>query len=117
MALERIAPVTAVRGNTDRDAWARKLPGTNVLEAGGVRIYVVHDIADLDIDPEAAGIGVVVSGHSHRPAVEHRGDVLFLNPGAAGARRFTLPVTIARLTVTKGRATAEIVEIVPPDEP
>lgn len=115
-ALERIAPVTVVRGNTDTDAWARRLPRTNVLEAGGARIYAVHDIADLDIDPEAAGVSVVVYGHSHRPAIEHRGGVLFLNPGAAGPRRFTLPVTIARLTIDDGRAEAEIVEIVPPDE-
>ncbi|HEX5132383.1 MAG TPA: metallophosphoesterase family protein [Candidatus Krumholzibacteria bacterium] len=116
-ALERIAPLTAVRGNTDTEGWARRLPMTAVLEAGGVRIYVVHDIAGLDIDPVAAGVSVVVYGHSHRPAVEHRGDVLFLNPGAAGARRFSLPVTVARLTITGGNAQAEVIEIVPPDEP
>jgi putative phosphoesterase len=116
-ALERIAPVTAVRGNTDGEPWADRLPHTNLLEAGGTRVYVVHDIADLDIDPVAAGVAVVVYGHSHRPLIEHRDGVMFLNPGAAGARRFTLPVTIARLTITGGRAEAEIVEIVPPDEP
>lgn len=114
--LERIAPVTVVRGNTDTDAWARRLPLTNVLDAGGARIYVVHDIADLDLDPAAAKMAVVVYGHSHRPAIEHRDGVLFLNPGAAGPRRFTLPVTIARLAIDGGRADAEIVEIVPPDE-
>ena len=116
-ALERIAPVTVVRGNTDNEAWADHLPMTNVLVAGGARIYVVHDIAGLDIDPAAAEMAVVVYGHSHRPAIERRDGVLFLNPGAAGPRRFTLPVTVARLTIDGGRAEAEIVEIVPPGEP
>ncbi len=114
-SLERIAPVTVVRGNVDTDPWARRLPKTNMLDAGGTRIYVVHDIADLDIVPAAAGVSVVVHGHSHRPSVENRGGVLFLNPGAAGPRRFTLPVTVARLTVEGGGVQAEIVEIVPPD--
>ncbi len=117
IALERVAPVTVVRGNTDTDVWARRLPPTNMLEAGGARVYVVHDIEHLDIDPAAAGVAAVVYGHSHRPAVERRDGVLFLNPGAAGARRFTLPVTVAKLTITAGRAEAEIIEIVPPDEP
>lgn len=116
-ALERIAPVTVVRGNTDHEEWAQRLPMTDVLEAGGARIYVLHDVAELAIDPAAAEISVVVYGHSHRPCVEHRAGVLFLNPGAAGPRRFTLPVTIARLVIDSGRADAEIVEIVPPDEP
>jgi putative phosphoesterase len=115
-ALERIAPVTVVRGNTDTDAWARRMPLTNMLEAAGARVYVVHDIEHLDIDPVAAEVAVVVYGHSHRPALERRGGVLFLNPGAAGPRRFTLPVTVARLTLAQGRAEAEIIEIVPRDE-
>jgi len=115
--LERIAPVTAVRGNTDVEPWTERLPKTNVLEAGGIRIYAVHDIAELDIDPVAAGMAVVVYGHTHRPAMEHRDGVMYLNPGAAGARRFRLPVTVARLTIAGGQASAEILEIVPPDEP
>ena len=115
-ALDRVAPVTVVRGNTDTDAWGRGLPKTNTLDTGGVRIYVVHDIADLDIDPRSAGVSVVVYGHSHRPAIEHREGVLFLNPGAAGARRFDLPVSVARLVIDSGRANAEIVEIVPRGE-
>jgi putative phosphoesterase len=115
-ALERIAPVTVVRGNTDTDAWARRMPLTNMLEAAGARVYVVHDIEHLDIDPVAAEVAAVVYGHSHRPALERRGGVLFLNPGAAGPRRFTLPVTVARLTLAQGRAEAEIIEIVPRDE-
>lgn len=111
--LEAIAPVTVVRGNTDTDAWARRLPRTAVLDVDGVRIYAVHDIAQLDIDPHAAGVGVVVFGHSHRPGIEQRSDVLYLNPGSAGPRRFDLPVSLARLAIDNGAATAEIVEITP----
>lgn len=111
--LEAIAPVTVVRGNTDYDAWARRLPQTAVLDVGGVRIYAVHDIARLDIDPPAAGVDVVVFGHSHRPGIEHRDRVTYLNPGSAGPRRFDLPVTIARLTIKDGGAEAEIIEILP----
>jgi putative phosphoesterase len=79
----------------------------------GVRIYTVHDIAELDIDPRAAGVSVVVFGHSHRPGIEHRGDVLYLNPGSAGPRRFDLPVSVARLDIDGGAARAEIVQITP----
>jgi len=111
--LEAIAPVTVVRGNTDTEAWARRLPYTAVLDVDGVRIYAVHDIAQLDIDPRAAGVGVVVFGHSHRPGIEQRRDVLYLNPGSAGPRRFDLPVSLARLAIDNGAATAEIVEITP----
>jgi hypothetical protein len=110
-ALEAIAPVTVARGNVDTAAWARRLPLTAVLDVDGVRIYVVHDIATLDIDPPAAGVDVVVFGHSHRPGIETRGDVLYLNPGSAGPRRFDLPASVARITIDGGAATAEIVEI------
>jgi hypothetical protein len=110
-ALEAIAPVTAVRGNTDTDSWARALPLTAMVEAGGVHIYVLHDVSRLDIDPAAAGAGVVIFGHSHVPGVERRGGVMFLNPGSAGPRRFTLPVTVARLVVANGRADATITEL------
>ena len=111
--LESIAAVTVVRGNTDTDGWCRAIPRTAVLEVEGVRIYAVHDIDRLDIDPPAAGVDVVVFGHSHRPGIEQRGRVLYLNPGSAGPRRFDLPVTVAHLTVENGRATASIIEIVP----
>lgn len=111
--LAAIAPVTVVRGNTDTDAWARRLPRTALLDVAGVRIYVVHDIDDLDIDPRTAGVGVVVFGHSHRPGIEPRGDVLYLNPGSAGPRRFDLPVSVARLVIDGGAVRAEIVEITP----
>jgi putative phosphoesterase len=111
--LAAIAPVTVVRGNTDYDPWARRLPRTAVLDVDGVRIYAVHDIATLDIDPPAAGVNVVVFGHSHQPAIEERGGVMYLNPGSAGPRRFNLPVSVARLAIDNGAATAEIVEITP----
>lgn len=112
-SLEALAPVTGVRGNVDYTGRARALPLTAVLEVSGVRIYAVHNIDQLDIDPTAAGVDVVVFGHSHRPGIEQRGSVMYLNPGSAGPRRFTLPVSIARLTIENGGATAEIVEILP----
>jgi putative phosphoesterase len=111
--LEAIAPVTVVRGNVDYDATARRLPRTAVLDVEGVRIYAVHDIATLDIDPPAAGVDVVVFGHSHRPGIEHRDQVMYLNPGSAGPRRFNLPVSVARLTIEDGGARAQIIEILP----
>lgn len=96
-ALRALAPLVAVRGNVDKGAWASALPSTAVAEAGPVLIYVLHDVHDLDLDPAAAGFGMVVSGHSHRPARAVRSGVLYVNPGSAGPRRFRLPVTVARL--------------------
>jgi uncharacterized protein len=109
--LAEFAPVTAIRGNVDREAWARKIPATNVLEVGDVSIYVLHNLAELDLKPEAAGFAVVVYGHSHVPKQEMNNGVLYFNPGSAGPRRFRLPVTIGRLKVTKGKVSGEIVEI------
>jgi putative phosphoesterase len=111
--LEGIAPVTAIRGNVDREAWAKKLPATNVLEVGGISIYVLHNLRDIDLKPEAAGFSIVVSGHSHVPRQETKNGVLYFNPGSAGPRRFQLPVTVGRLTVKDGKVSGEIVEIVP----
>jgi putative phosphoesterase len=111
--LEGIAPVTAIRGNVDREVWAKKLPATNVLEVGGISIYVLHNLRDIDLKPEAAGFLIVVSGHSHLPRQETKNGVLYFNPGSAGPRRFQLPVTIGRLTVNDGKVSGEIVEIVP----
>jgi putative phosphoesterase len=111
--LAAIAPVTAIRGNVDREAWAQKLPATNVLEAGGISIYVLHNLGELDLKPDAAGFAVVVYGHSHVSGQEERNGVLYFNPGSAGPRRFRLPVTIGRLKVRDGKVSAEIVEIVP----
>lgn len=113
--LARIAPVVAVRGNVDGGALARDLPETAVVAAGETSLYVLHDLATLDRllgrDPASAGFGAVIYGHSHKPSVEPRDGVLYLNPGAAGPRRFRLPVTVARLTVTGTRLDAEIVEL------
>jgi len=96
-ALRAVAPVVAVKGNVDTGAWTSALPATAVAEVGGILIYVLHDLGELDLDPAAAGFGVVVSGHSHKPARMERGGVLFVNPGSAGRRRFKLPVTVVRL--------------------
>ena len=98
-ALARIAPVTAVRGNNDLGAWTKNLRERETLEIDGTRIYVIHDLAQLDLDPAAAGFDVVVSGHSHRPAEERRGGALYVNPGSAGPRRFKLPIAVARLAL------------------
>ncbi|MEK6602533.1 MAG: metallophosphoesterase family protein [Candidatus Binatota bacterium] len=108
--LKSIAPVVAIRGNNDREKWARKFPETAVVEVGKVRIYVIHNIKEIKIDPSAAGFQVVISGHSHRPSVLSRGGVLFLNPGSAGPRRFKLPVSVARLRIRGESVSPRIVE-------
>lgn len=95
--LERIAPVTAIRGNIDHGAWAQKLPPTAVVEAGSAQIYVIHDVHELDLNPRTSGIQIVVSGHSHKPSRTENDGVLYINPGSAGPRRFRLPITVARL--------------------
>ena len=109
--LRKISPVTAVRGNVDTAAWARRLPETEAVELGGISIYVLHDIARLDLKPEAAGFRAVIYGHSHVPKQETRGGVLYFNPGSAGPRRFKLPVSVGRLSVESGKIGAETVEI------
>jgi putative phosphoesterase len=110
-ALRAIAPVVAVRGNNDTGDWAHALPETEVVEVGGVALYVLHDVKALDLDPVAAGFHAVISGHSHRPAMAHRQGVLFLNPGSAGPRRFKLPVSVARLLIRGGAIDATLVEL------
>jgi hypothetical protein len=110
-SLAAIAPVTAVRGNVDRAAWARRLPETEVLELGAISIYVLHDIARLDLNPKAAGFAAVISGHSHIPKQESRDGVLYFNPGSAGPRRFKLPVSIGQLRVEGGRVRGELVTL------
>jgi hypothetical protein len=106
--LRNIAPVDAVRGNNDKGAWADEFPPWLALELGGVGIYVLHDVKTLDVDPTATGLRVVIAGHSHKPQVTERDGVLFVNPGSAGPRRFSLPVTVGYLTVSGGNASAEI---------
>lgn len=99
-ALRELAPVKAVRGNVDTDAWGRTLPLTEVIVAGPATIYMLHILQDLDIRPRAAGVDIVMSGHSHKPGTSEKDGVLYINPGSAGPRRFQLPVTVARLNLT-----------------
>ena len=106
--LRGIAPVDAVRGNNDKGAWAAKLSLWLALELEGIGVHVLHDVNELDVDPAAAGFRVVVAGHSHKPLVTERDGVLFVNPGSAGPRRFSLPVTLGFLRVKAGKAHAEI---------
>ncbi len=110
-ALRSLAPVTAVRGNVDHGALARELPATAAVEVAGAWLYVLHDLAELDLDPAAAGFAAVVCGHTHVPKIERRNGVLYLNPGSAGPRRFHLPVTLARLSIREGRLEAELLAL------
>jgi putative phosphoesterase len=109
--LAAIAPVTAIRGNIDQAAWARNLPQTEVFEVRGVSIYVLHDLAQLDLKPEASGFTVIVSGHSHIPKQETQAGVLYFNPGSAGPRRFNLPVSLGKLTVDNGTVRGQLVTL------
>ena len=109
-ALRAVAPVVAVRGNVDKGAWASALPATAVAEAGHTLIYFLYDLGELDLDPSAAGFGVVVSGHSHQPARSEQAGVLFVNPGSAGPRRFKLPVTVARLDLGRKPWNVEFID-------
>ena len=110
-ALRAVAPLVAVRGNNDRGAWASGLPETEVVEAGGRSLYVLHDVKELDLDPRVAGFDAVIAGHSHQPRIERRDGVLYLNPGSAGPRRFKLPIALAWLTADAARLDAEIVQL------
>ena len=110
--LARLAPVTAVRGNVDTASWASSLPEKAVLEVDrSTRIYVLHRIEDLDVDPAAAGYHAVVFGHSHKPGTQWRDGVLYVNPGSAGRRRFSLPLSVARLHVREERISVDLIEI------
>jgi len=108
--LNEIAPVVAVRGNNDKGEWAESLPDWEVVEIGNVSIYMLHDVKEIDISP-AGSFQVVVSGHSHKPAIEERRGVLYVNPGSAGPRRFTLPVSVAHLRVVGEKVKANIIEL------
>ena len=109
--LRAIAPTVAVRGNVDGGAWATALPVTEVVEVGRLRLYVLHELSGLDLDPKAAGFAAVISGHTHRPSAEVRNGVLYLNPGSAGPRRFSLPVAVAKLQVVGETLSHEILEL------
>lgn len=110
-ALKRLGPATAVRGNMDKAQWAKDLPLTEVVEAGGARLYVLHELFALDLDPGAAGFTGVIFGHTHEPALFRKDGVLFLNPGSAGPRRFTLPVSLAILHVNGPSLDAELIKL------
>ncbi len=110
-ALENLAPVYAVRGNTDKGAWAAKLPRTRVVEVDGHHLYVLHNLYELDLDPAAAGFAAVIYGHSHHPHTEQRDGVLLLNPGSAGPRRFALPVSLAIMKVSRGSLETEFIDL------
>lgn len=109
-ALERIAPVTAIRGNVDTQPWARRFAETEVVELAGFHIYVIHDVNALDLKPGAAGFAAVISGHSHQPKQEVKDGVLYFNPGSAGPRRFSLPVSVGRMEIVDGKVSAKILE-------
>ena len=109
--LSAVAPVTAVRGNNDTGAWAQGIAETAVLKVGAISIYVLHDLAQLEVDPVAAGHQVVVAGHSHKPRLERRGGVLYVNPGSAGPRRFKLPIAVAELKVDGAAVEGRVVEL------
>jgi putative phosphoesterase len=109
--LGALAPVTVVRGNNDRGPWAQAIAETEVLQIGAVFIYVLHNLAELDLDPAAAGFQVVVSGHTHQPLVEERDGVLYVNPGSSGPRRFKLPIAVAELEVAGRSVRAKVVEL------
>jgi len=110
-ALRQLAPLDVVRGNNDTEAWAEAIPETLSLELGGLRLYLIHDLKQLAIDPRAEGFDVVLAGHSHKPLEEVRDGVLYLNPGSAGPRRFKLPISLAILSIADGQASVEMIEL------
>jgi len=109
--LEKIAPVTAIRGNIDTQDWAQRFAETEVVELGGLYFYVIHDANAIDLNPKAAGFAAVISGHSHKPKQEVKNGVLYFNPGSAGPRRFKLPISVGRLKIEGGHLSSEILQI------
>ncbi len=110
-SLTKLARLTAIRGNIDTAPWASKLPATEVIEIGDISIYMLHDLGQLDLKPEAAGFRIVVYGHSHQPKMEEKNGVLYFNPGSAGPRRFKLPVSVGRLMIENNKVQGELVEL------
>jgi hypothetical protein len=109
--LKKIAPVTAIRGNIDQMAWCLKFPETELVELGGIHIYILHDVNAIDLNPKAAGFAAVISGHSHKPHQEMKGGVLYFNPGSAGPRRFKLPITVGRLEINGAALNATVLSL------
>ena len=116
MELKKIAPVTAVYGNTDRALWTQELPGSAVVTVGGLHFYVLHDLAELNLDPAAAGFAAVIYGHSHQQTQETRDGVLYFNPGSAGPQRYTLPASVGLITIENSHIRGEIIPL-PEAEP
>lgn len=112
-ALSRIAPVHAVRGNIDTQSWAATIPLIEVVSAGELLLYVLHDVKQLDLDPRVAGFAAVISGHSHAPRQENHAGVLYFNPGSAGPRRFNLPISLGRLRINRADVTGELITLYP----
>jgi putative phosphoesterase len=110
--LAALAPLIAVKGNNDLQPWATQLPETEMIRVGGVFVYVIHDISQLDVDPHAAGVQVIVSGHSHKPLIEQRDGILYVNPGSCGPRRFTLPISVGEMMVEGTKVRARTVELI-----
>jgi putative phosphoesterase len=110
-ALQDIAPVLAIKGNNDIGGWAHRFPETKLVKSGNTRLFVIHNVNQLECDPVARGYQVVVSGHSHKPSVSTRDGVLFVNPGSAGPRRFKLPIAVAKLFIDDNRVNAAIIEL------
>jgi uncharacterized protein len=109
--LGAMAPLIAVRGNNDKGPWAKRLRETELIRVGNIFVYVIHDLAQLDIDPGAAGVRVVISGHSHKPLIEEREGILYVNPGSCGPRRFKLPISVGELTVSGAAVGARIIDL------
>ena len=111
MSLHKIAPVIAIRGNNDRDAWAKKIPEVLNLQINGIAIHVIHNVNELETDPITEGFRAIVSGHSHKPGVVTQDGIFFINPGSAGPRRFKLPVTVGKLLLVRGTVRVKIVNL------
>lgn len=109
--LSSIAPVVAVRGNNDKGGWAKDIPVFEVVEVGAVSIFIIHDIKEMSISSAITGFKLVISGHSHKPFVEERNGILYLNPGSAGPKRFKLPVSLARLRIDGENLDIETVKL------
>ncbi len=109
--LRELAPVTAIRGNVDREPWANTLPVTEAIEVEGVSIYMIHDLARVDLKPEAAGFDIVIYGHSHQPKIEEKNGVLYFNPGSAGPQRFHLPVSVGMLEIKTGKIREQVINL------
>ena len=115
--LRTVAPIVAVRGNNDKGDWANQIPDSEVAQVGEVSIYILHDLNELVLRPPAGSVQVVISGHSHRPSIERRDGILFVNPGSAGPRRFKLPISVARLTIQGSTVSGELIELPGPSKP